>query len=939
MNFKFLLKASVAAVAIGVVVSAGYSMLSGSSGDDGSVPPPTKSDTSFFGNKRLNGKASQKEIVPTKTEAIKQLEPVNLATVEIPKGIGFEKVETNGRVSDQLVLKIKKGNSLWKKLQSSKEEVGALLSAAAKAKIEIVRTQGDAVMLKIGYAANDTAGRASELNQISRALLAVNGVDGFEEDIVLHPSLVIDDARFPEQWFLTKSNLGSSNAATAWDRTSGSTQGNSNAIAILDTGITKHSDLNANVLPGYDFVLSSQQGADGNSWDADPSDPGDSVAEADSKNPESPFYGCHSGPSTWHGTHVAGIAAAVAGNGVGVVGVAPGAKIIPVRVLGKCGGYMSDVSEGVRWAAGISVEGVPSNPTPAKIINMSLGANGVCPSYLQSAISDAIKAGSVVVVAAGNGAADAKGFTPANCVGVISVGAVGQTGDRTYYSNFGSKVNISAPGGDTRDTSAILSTMNSGTNGPGGETYGFYQGTSMAAPVVSGGIALAMAANPKLGPSGAISLLARTSRAFPEGTSCAALRNCGAGIVDIGAAIGSAEKFVPDIILSKFVPLSPIVASNIAFDISIGVSNAGIAPTSTGQSGKIEIFISEVNGASPMKIGEAVLSDIGGIPVNGTKYIKVQGLKIGSQAVASQLTSGTYGLYANFVGGDWESRIDNNRSKIQVIDYVVPGITLTKKMPINQAPAEIVFTSTFNDQRILKLAIGSEWVYDWHFTSGSVIKVVGPQALISVNSPGSGTATLNLKHVPSGFTTSASMTYEVIASPPSKVTFKEAASNDNLRAPVVIRFMPTVTTGHPLDRVSSITWDIDNGAAKSKTVNAIVTFGVGTHVVKAIATTKMGYTASYEKTFVVGDNNAPHCTLDYANSPGQKTIIFTANCSDQDGSIKGITWYVNGRVAATPFGNPYVYKFQPSGSGTLNVVIRATDDSNAFGEAQVTVAY
>jgi hypothetical protein len=417
------------------------------------------------------------------------------------------------------------------------------------------------------------------------------------------------------------------------------------------------------------------------------------------------------------------------------------------------------------------------------------------------------------------------------------------------------------------------------------------------------------------------------------------LKNCGIGIVDIGSAIGSAEKFVPDIVVSKFVPLIPILAPSISFDTSVSISNVGLAPTAIGQSGKIEIFISEINGANPMKIGEAVISSIGEIPVKGTKIIKVSGLKIGSQGAASQLASGQYGVFARFVGGDWELSADNNMSKIQPMDYVIPSITLTKKMPVNQAPADISFSATFNDSRILRVAMGEDWVYEWNFTNGSATKVIGPAALIKVTTPGSGTATLNLKHKPSGFTTTASASYEVVPAVPSTVSFKETASNEYLRSPVTIRFSPTITTGHPLDRLAEINWNIDNGTATSKSLNAIVNFTAGTHVVRATATTKMGFRASFEKTFVVLDNVGPTCRLDYSSPEGQKVVVFTAVCSDQDGVIKNLSWYINGRAVSTPMVTPYIYRYQTVGSGILNVVVRATDDSKAFGEAEVTVAY
>ena len=192
------------------------------------------------------------------------------------------------------------------------------------------------------------------------------------------------------------------------------------------------------------------------------------------------------------------------GNGLGIAGVDKMARMQPVRALGTCFGWSSDVSDAIRWAAGLSVPGVPDNPTPAQVVNLSLGGSGACPSIEQLAIDDAVVAGAVVVAAAGNSASDLDSvpFSPASCNNVIAVAATTRFGDRANYSNFGSIVDIAAPGGWKPIDEGIVSLSNAGTTNAdlsqAGWTYATKQGTSMAVPHVSGVISLMLAANDRL---------------------------------------------------------------------------------------------------------------------------------------------------------------------------------------------------------------------------------------------------------------------------------------------------------------------------------------------------------------------------------------------------------------------------------------------------------
>lgn len=348
-----------------------------------------------------------------------------------------------------------------------------------------------------------------------------------------------DDTFVGQQWDLwdgpTSGTGGYSvRGPAAWPVTTGTGA----VVAVLDTGITSHPDLDANVVPGYDFINNSLVANDGNGWDADPSDPGDWITSAEAS--AGFFRFCSVGNSSWHGTHVAGTIAGISGAGHGISGIAPTAKIQPVRVLGKCGGYTSDIMAAVTWASGGSVYGVPSNPTPADVINLSLGGSGGCSAADDAVFAAARDRGTVVVVAAGNSNADASGFWPANCSSVVAVSSTGKQANRAYYSNYGAVVDIDAPGGDYSADSGyiIYSTFNTGTQSPVAPTWHYYQGTSMAAPHVAGVAALVAAADPTLTAAQIATVLTSTAQPFPVGSTCTT-SICGAGIVDAGAAIAA----------------------------------------------------------------------------------------------------------------------------------------------------------------------------------------------------------------------------------------------------------------------------------------------------------------------------------------------------------------------------------------------------------------
>ena len=344
-----------------------------------------------------------------------------------------------------------------------------------------------------------------------------------------------NDPQYTNQWHYY--DTWGINAPGAWDITTGSSNV---VVAVIDTGITNHADLSGRTLPGYDFISDARVANDGNGRDSDPSDPGDWITSAESASGF--FQGCDVADSSWHGTHVAGTIGAATNNGVGVAGINWVSKIVPVRVLGKCGGYHSDIIDGMRWAAGLSVSGVPANPNPAKVLNMSLGGQARVARLNRPPSTKSSATGTAVIVAAGNSNADASGYNPASCNGVIAVAATNRSGDRAYYSNYGSVVEISAPGGETSSwANGVLSTLNTGTTVPASDTYAYYPGTSMATPHVVGVASLVLSMAPTLSPSQVQQILQNTARDFPIGSTCTT-SICGAGIVDAAAAVGAVPR-------------------------------------------------------------------------------------------------------------------------------------------------------------------------------------------------------------------------------------------------------------------------------------------------------------------------------------------------------------------------------------------------------------
>lgn len=330
-----------------------------------------------------------------------------------------------------------------------------------------------------------------------------------------------------EQWNLHDAVAGA-RVDDAWKVT----RGEGIVLATIGSGITSHEDLDAHVLRGFDFITDPAYSRDGDGRDADARDEGTWRESGD----DCGLPGVQA--STWHDTAVAGVAVAVANNGRGMAGVAPGAKLLPVRTVSYCGGTLRDIVAGITWASGGEVDDAPVNPTPARVLQINTAAYGPCPEAMAWAIDEARRRGAAIIVGAGEDADDAVLSNPANCPGVIVVGAADRRGGQAEYSSYGTLVTLSAPGGsDEADVrNGIYATYNEGKTVPTTGIYRRSSGTFLAAAHVAGTAALMLSANPALSSDDVTRLLVSSTRAMPV----ACQRPCGSGLLDASAAVAKA---------------------------------------------------------------------------------------------------------------------------------------------------------------------------------------------------------------------------------------------------------------------------------------------------------------------------------------------------------------------------------------------------------------
>jgi len=575
--------------------------------------------------------AAQLEWNPVKTHAI-QIGPEAERLI-----VGFKTTRANAIV--KTLQRSVRGRSIRVvQAQTSRADVAGLL---ARAGVSAAGSRQITPSMHVLYLPRTLYGEA--VDAVLMRLRADPAVAFADVDARRYPHEMPNDPLFQPvdgssagQWFMLTpstatptSDVAATDAVSAWNITTGSS---GTVIADVDSGVRfDHPDLlragfGGRLLPGYDFVgedYNLSTGAalgtyltanDGDGWDPDPSDPGDWIDATDQANSALfPTSKCPIADSSWHGTRVVGVLGAITNNAVGVAGMTWNNYLLPVRSLGKCGGYDSDIIAGMQWAAGMTVSGVVDNPYPASIINLSLGGSGACPSAYQNLLAALDAMGVLVVASAGNESGPVD--TPANCPGVLAVAGLRNVGTKVGYSSLGAEVGVSAPAGNCVNSSgaclrSIDTTINAGLTTPGAGTYtdevNPNLGTSFSAPIVSGIAALMRAVNANLTPSQLIGRIEASATPFPPNTSglpvcpatdpstgqCSCVPGqCGAGMVNAYSAVKAA--------------LDPIAAVMIPAKLTAGTATFNAAGSAAACGQTLQSFAWTATGGVTIESGAA----------------------------------------------------------------------------------------------------------------------------------------------------------------------------------------------------------------------------------------------------------------------------------------------------------------------------------------------
>ncbi len=527
---------------------------------------------------------------------------------------------------------------------AQKRERAAELAKRVDARLRIGRAIAQNIDAMELDGARDRAAQLAVLQRLRQdPAVAMAALDEWRQ---IHA--VPNDPLFINQWYLQANTAAAGNFVGAWDITTSDT---GVVVAVLDTGVRyDHPELGlvaagGRLLPGYDFIGAESDGGfrvanDGDGRDADASDPGDWISSADRS--QTVFANCDTSNSSWHGTRVSGMIAAIANNSTGIAGGTWNARILPVRVLGKCGGRDSDILAGMRWAAGLSVPGVPDNPTPAQVMNLSLGSRGNCSAAYPPVLSELANRGVLVVSSAGNEGGPVS--APANCPGVLAVAALRHVGTKVGFSNLGPQVALGAPGGNCVNVGAgqpclfsLDTTSNSGTTIPANniitDQFNSNLGTSFSAPIVSAAAALMLSVNRSLNAEQLTARLREGTRAFPRSTDAAVptcrvptapddvqisecnctTSTCGAGMLDALAAVVAARRPIAALAL----PATVSPGQDVALSASGSVAACGRTIAS------YEWTVVSASGAPPGIVGANTATATVTAPTGGSLVLRV----------------------------------------------------------------------------------------------------------------------------------------------------------------------------------------------------------------------------------------------------------------------------------------------------------------------------
>jgi serine protease len=504
--------------------------------------------------------------------------------------------------------------------------------------------------------------QAPNLNQtqtleLAQTLAARADVIFAEPDRIIKAFTAPNDPSFPAQWNLqprAAAQLGSVNPPADWATLPDTS---SLIVAVLDSGIlfdptqpsASHPDF-GQILPGYDFISDAAVAEDGDARDANAFDSGSSAE--------------------FHGSFVAGLVAATQNNALGIAGLS-NARILPVRAIGSSGGALSDLLDAMLWAVGEPVAGVPSNPNPADVLNLSLGSSSACSQAEQVVINRilALPNRPVIVAAAGNDNTNVTNASPASCAGIISVGAVNRNAERANYSNFGSSITIMAAGGERNSSNQFEAGLAITSLGKSSAVFGtrLNVGTSFAAPQVAALVAMmkvSRANKTEIDSLRAKDILRRTAVPI-SALSCNRPNSfeCGAGLVDVVAALSMAQGVLPDL---------P--------DFTIQLEPSSLSLT-RGESRTIKISINRLTGFS-QRLG-FVLEQIGTGFTGSFTALSTIGNESGFVLrVASDAPIGNSILSIRATGEDGTSRVSSTSVQISAVPVVSVDQTILVVVPM-----------------------------------------------------------------------------------------------------------------------------------------------------------------------------------------------------------------------------------------------------------------